>query len=277
MAMRLSIEASTAAVDPSQRLFFIYDTRPTYDAQQGQLSPPAGAAVIYKQATANNDSWRVTDLKLSYSGTGRADEAGLLSISTCLSVATMGLRTRNQRGTPKITIFTHFQDALRTIDAARLQRSLGNTSTSHHTDCPTEQVQATPALLEVFKRSRFLCRKFGATITLQWMPHTATVERHRLAEAAAAATNRRLPTSRALPSSQRPRRDQDLRPSQRSYHRRELGRMRGSNWDRPSPVAQQVTSASTTAQQAQAESRDRIVEDLGNLRVSDDQSMVGYD
>ncbi|KAG6362340.1 hypothetical protein INS49_010570 [Diaporthe citri] len=198
----------------------------------------------------------------THGATGRGDEAGLLAISRCLSLAATDLlRTPYQQRAPKITVFTHYKDALRRLEGAR------GISTSQHTDSTTEQVQATPALVEVIKKSRFLCRKLGARLELQWMPHHATdTERHRQAEAAPT-SQKPMPASKTLPSFQRLRRDQNLTSSQRAFHRRELAHQRRSCRGQPSPLARQANSASSTEQQAQAEPRHLIVENLRELRI----------
>lgn len=247
--MKLASEASEAAYDPCNRFFFADDVSVTNKTEQ------------------NKDSCA----------------AGLLAIARCLSLAATNLlRSPNQQRAPQITVFTHHQDALRKVNEARNIGSVTrhqyprrSISTPYHINSTTEQVQATPALLEVVKRSRFLCRKLGAKVTLQWLPHYATAERCRLAEAAT--KSQILPTSRTLPSLQRLRQDKALTPSQRAYHRREFVRVRGSDCCRSSPLAQQATSASDTTEQTQAEYRHLMVEELHNLRISDDRSVVWYD
>lgn len=243
LAIKLASEASEAAFDPSNRFFFTDD------------------ANVANKTEQNKDS----------------SDAGLLAIARCLSLAATNLlRSPNQQRAPKITVFTHHQDALRRINGAR---NIGSTqrqcpqrsiSTHHHIDSTTEQVQATPALLEVVKKSRFLCRKLGAKVTLQWMPYHATAERYRPAETA---TSQILPAS-ILPSFQRLRQDKTLTPSQRAYHRRELVRVRRSNCGRPSPLAQQATSVSDTTEPTQAETRHLMIEELRNLRISDERSII---
>lgn len=277
IAMKLATEASEAAFDPSNRFLFTHGASVTNKTQQNQESSGAGACITYKQA--NHDSWHTKHFSLGYCATGD-DEAGLVAISRCLSLVSSDLlRAPNQQRAPKITVFTHYQDALRTIDGARNigsitrhQGTLRSISSTHYIDSTTEQVQATPALLEVVKKSRFLCRKLGAKLELQWMPHHATAERYRLAEAAA--LSQTLPVSKTLPCLQRLRQDQNIKSSHHAYHRRELVHKRRSYRGRPSPLARQATLASSTTQQPQPESRHLIVENLRNLRISDDSSTI---
>lgn len=247
--MQLASEASEAAYDPSNQFFFADDVSVTNKTEQ------------------NKDSCA----------------AGLLAIARCLSLAATNLLcSPNQQRAPQITVFTHHQGALRKINEARNIGSVTrnqcprrSSSTPRQIDSTIQQVQATPALLEVVKRSRFLCRKLGAKVTLQWTPYHAAAERHRLAETAT--TSQVLPASKSLPSFQRLRQDKTLTPSQRAYNRRELVRVRGSNCGRPSPLAQQAISSSDTTEQTQAETRHLLVEELHNLRISDDRSVVWYD
>lgn len=197
----------------------------------------------------------------------------MIAISRCLSLVTSDLlRAPNkQRAAPKITILTHCQDALRRLDRARHSRSIArqqcrrSISRPHSTDSTTQQVQATPALVDVVKKSRFLRRKLGIKLTLQWLPHHATAERHGVAEAAMTRPALSIPKTQA--SFQSLRRVQNLEPSHRAYLRRELAHARRACHGGPSLVDQLSTSASPAPEQTQAGSPRLIVEYLRDLRI----------
>ncbi|KAI3391466.1 hypothetical protein diail_7330 [Diaporthe ilicicola] len=195
-AIQTAAEASQAAFDPSNRFFFTYGASVADKSQANEESAAhkhemkrlAGASVIYKQPTAedNNGKWRGMQYGLGHCETTSGAEAGFVAISKCLSIATKEIRDAHDQlkeAIPKVTIFTHDQDAIHKISRVR------------YIDTTKEHSDATPALLEVVKKSQRLHYHHGVDIELNWIPHHTAVEGNRLAEAAArkAATTQELP------------------------------------------------------------------------------------
>ncbi|KAL1872709.1 hypothetical protein Daus18300_004255 [Diaporthe australafricana] len=177
-AIETAAEASEAAFDPSNRFFFTYGAS-VADKTQDKTHDKnrlAAAAVIYKRPSAkdNNANWGGMQYELGHCDTTSGAEAGLVAISKCLSLATQELRsTQHQETAPKITIFTHYEDAITSIDRVR------------YLDSTKGYSEASAPLLEIVKKSRRLRDRHGVDIQLNWIPRHADVEGNRFAESAA--------------------------------------------------------------------------------------------
>lgn len=124
----------------------------------------AGAAAIYKQPSANNTkgSWRGNQWTLGHCKTTSGADAELVAISECLSIATKELRhAKDQKTAPKITIFTHDQDATDKFGRAC------------YIDPTKGLPEATPALLEIVNKTHSLRQSVGAVIELLCVPQHA--------------------------------------------------------------------------------------------------------
>ncbi|KKY29332.1 hypothetical protein UCDDA912_g10744 [Diaporthe ampelina] len=194
-AIKTATEASEATFDPSNRVFFTYgatvankQAKEETVTKKHEMKRLAGAAVIYKKPTANNNdgSWCGRQWELGHCETTSGAEAGFIAISKCLSIAAQEIcGAQDQDMAPIITIFTHDQDAINKISRVR------------YIDSTKECSDATPVLLDIVKKSQKLRNDFGAIIELNVIPRHANVEGNRLAEAAArrAATTQNLPAA----------------------------------------------------------------------------------
>lgn len=187
-AIETATEASEAAFDPCNRFFFTYGASVADKTQEKthDKNRLAAAAVIYKRPSAkNNISWGGMQYELGHCYTTSGAEAGLVAISKCLSLATQEIRSaQHQETAPKITIFTHYEDAISRIDKAR------------YMDSTKDHSEATPAVREIVKKSQRLRDRHGAVIELNWIPRHAKVEGNRFAEYAA----RKAAASQTLPA-----------------------------------------------------------------------------
>lgn len=197
-AINIANEASESAFNPSNLFFFTHgvsvENKNTQAKEETSTNKPhkmnrlAGAAVIYKQPTANNHngSWGGRQWELGPCEATSGAEARFFAISKCLTIAAEHLRHAPEQDTePTITIFTHDLDEINKISRVRYFDSVSGRS------------DAMPVLLEIVKKSQKLRDNFGANIELYCIPQHATVRGNRLAEAAArkAATNQELPTA----------------------------------------------------------------------------------
>lgn len=191
-AVKLATEASEAAFDPSNLFFFTYGAsvknEGTSTNKHNWRNRLAGAAVVYKQHTADNvnGSWRGRQWELGHCETISGAEAGFVAISKSLTLAIEQLRhAQQQDAEPTITIFTHNHDEINRISKVRyIDSTLG------HSD-------AEPVLQEIVKKSQKLRSNFGANVELYCIPWHATMKGNRLAEAAAqkAAISQDLPAA----------------------------------------------------------------------------------
>lgn len=172
--LEIATEASEAAFDPSNRIFFTYGasvlekrTRLRLGKESSnnhELKRLAGAAAIYKQLSADNTkgSWRGKQWTLGHCETTSEADAELVAISECLSIAAKEFRhAKDQKTAPKITIITHDQDATDTFGRVC------------YIDPTKDLPEATPALLEIVKQTHSLRQSVGAVIELHCVPQHA--------------------------------------------------------------------------------------------------------
>ncbi|KAK2595706.1 hypothetical protein N8I77_013731 [Diaporthe amygdali] len=177
-ASKLATEASEAASDPSNRVSStsgasVADKTPqihSHSSNNQDEKRLAGArvSVVCKE----DNGGHITQFSVSYCQTTSGAGAGLTTISISLTLAAKDILLAQNQETA-IKIFTPYKDAL-------------------HINCnicfidsTTEQVLATQAFKEVINKSGYHCQQLDANTKLRWMPHHATVEGNRLAEAAA--------------------------------------------------------------------------------------------
>lgn len=194
-AIKVATEASEAAFDTSNLSFFTHgssvpsQSTPNKEeaSSKRKMNRLAGAAVIYKQPTANNTngSWRGRQWGIGHCESTSGAEAGFFAISKCLTLAAEHLHYAQPDTEPTITIFTHNYDEIKKIGRVR------------YIDSAKEHSDTAPVLLDIVKKSQKLRNTFGATIELYCIPRHAAVQGNRLAESAArkAASDQELPAA----------------------------------------------------------------------------------
>ena len=176
-------EASDAAFDPCDRVFFASGARITRQAKDERREGPGrkdttrwfGAGIAYREPRADDDNnvddfWKWEMIPLGASTEDRSTDAVITAIAQCLAIAAREMGKKKQR---RVTVFTHCRPALLKIEKFR---HLGPTELEFLTLRDRDKL---------ITASQQLSNHLGVEIELRWVPRGSGVIGSWHAEAAA--------------------------------------------------------------------------------------------